>query len=823
MSLPLVRTAMFLFEVVVEKVQGVEVADTRGLVIKTDFANIFSLELKDPKQMYIAMPEPLPLPPEPVGKKGKKKKPKKPKKGKKGKKGKVPPPPPEPVIQSGQSVLFSSSAEILIQNMKACPMELSLWSKEDTLVFVGTTTIPWDPIFLTYLTDIANCAEPPPVTLKDEYNIFEENKAKVLAKIAIQVKLTFLSDKLTTSFRTMSEDPSIRKFLYTGINSKTTSYMCTLKSTDEDFEENCKKIENQFIVDKPKPTKIAYADYKNAPGANLAFFNEKDYCCMGHADKPPESIYKSPETCPDVNFIIDYVRKIIVSCNDNLRMLTPRPTISPRIKATDIDRLCYCRETAWPKGDFAERFKKEAVQVPCPICIDAGKPPKGQTQKAATFDIANIRGPCGKPECKIARDIRAYIENLVEEDAKEFTIDDLIGPCGSKDCTLAATIQDFLRHEGMFSHGATHEGLSTQCACIEKMKASLTKRESCESICSKDCEDASSSGASICDGLGCPYQKNKVYDVYYFTVEYNFENKSDKSRSPSPSGPGSDAKSSGVSRSKVCHPECPSGQDPNPMPCSPAACNFDIDNINEPQTCVDPVCPSGLNLPPSPRDSNVEIRLDEIHNLCCVKSCDTASKVRDFIIDNSSRKKVVKDSEYEDPCFCDCVCTFKFSKKTTYCAVCGGYECLGDDMRYQPEHVKPHPCPVYHKLYDRNQIKVESAWPEDDQKDNASSRSSRTSKPGSKTGRAVSSTDKKTKEPEKKAPDDKRKKSIEKIEINKPQEGTEEVKDNKGEGDTGKKKKSKKEKPSSMYPGIGNELYVAALMSFVNALFMFQL
>nr|XP_021180888.2 uncharacterized protein LOC110369699 [Helicoverpa armigera] len=767
-----VKVGMFLFEVVVENVKSM--VESRILVIKSDFANIFSLELKDPKQMHIVMPEPLPLPPEPPGKKGKKKKakPKKPKKGKKGKKGaKVEEPPPEPAIQSGQSVLFSSSPSILIQNMKKCPLELSLWSKEENLVFIGNTSIPWDPVFLLYLEKIADCQEPPPVVVKDEYNIFEEGRAKLMAKLSIQVKLSFLNDKVTTAFRTLSEDPTFRKCLYTGINSKTTSYMCTLKTTDEAFEENCNKIENQFIVDKPKSTKIAFADYKNAPGANLAFFGEDGYCCMNHADKPPESIYKAPETCPDIDFIIDYVRKIIVSCNDNMRMLTPRPTISPRVKATDIDRLCYCRETAWPKGEFAERFKKEAKMGPCPLCMDAGVKTAG-TSGPATFDIANIRGPCGKPECKIARDIRAYIENLVDEDNEEFMLDDLIGPCGSKNCTLTARIQDFLQHEGVFAHGATLEGMSTQCACVDKMKEALTKRTSCASICSKDCEDASSD-SKICEGKGCPHKKpeQKVYDVYYFTVQYEFENKPDTS----PSGSESDRKSSGKepdvksnksdksekppSKYKYCGPECPSVKaSDTKTSCSKTNCSTDASKLHDDDSskCVSPVCPSRHEYDPSPADSNIEMRFDELYNPCCVKSCDVVDRVKDFIADGVKRKAICpRPPDEEDPCYCDCVCTFKFSSKTTYCAVCGGYECLGDDMRDQPEYIKPHPCPVYHKLYDKKYIDVQSPWPEDEANEGSTKtgRNVATRRSGSTKG-GKGPVDKKS-SPEKKAPEKK--------------------------------------------------------------------
>lgn len=709
-----VSNAMFLFEVVVQKVTSL--VESRALVIKSDFGDIFSLELKDPKQMHIVIPEPPPLPPDPPGKKGKKKKPPKPKKGKKGA---IVLPPPEPIIQSGQSVLFSSTAEFLIQNMKNFPLEVSLWSKEDNLVYIGATYIPWDPIFLAYLEKICNCQNPEPVTLNEEYNVFEEGTAKLMAKISIQIKLSYLTDKVTTAFRTLSEDPNIKKVLYTGINSKTTSYICTMKTTDEDFEENSNKIANNYTVDKPKVPKVVYASFKNAPGANLTFFNEGDYCCMGNADKPPESIYKAPETCPDINFIIDYVRKIIVSCNDNMRMLTPRPTIRPRIKATDIDRVCYCKETSWPDGELAEAFKKEVQGGPCPICIGAGKRSEG---RGATFDIANLRGPCGRADCRIARDLRAYIENLVDEDNKEFEIGEIVGPCGSKTCTLAEKVHQFLRHEGPFAHMNTVEGLSTQCACLKTMQDALKKQPSvCDSSCVEDCED-SGSEASKCEGNTCPFKidEKKVYNVYYFTVTYDLNDKSDGTSTPV----------SGSSKYKHCDVDCPSLKaSESAITCSKSRCSTtDNKNETEDSKCQTPVCPDKQQYPASPADSDVVINFSDIHNPCCVKSCDTADKVKDFIVDTVTNKKPEKTEE--DPCFCDCVCDFKFSNKTTYCAVCGGYECLGEDVKNQPEYAKPHPCPVYHKLYDKKYIKVDSPFPDEEKKkippDTTSVKSSKT-------------------------------------------------------------------------------------------------
>ncbi|XP_030036019.2 uncharacterized protein LOC115451785 [Manduca sexta] len=709
-----VSNAMFLFEVVVESVKSL--VESRNLVIRSDFADVFSLELKDPKQMHIVMPEPPPLPPEPPGKK----KAKKPPKPKPGKKGAIELPPPEPVIQSGQSVLFSSSAEFLIQTMKKFPMEVSLWSKEDNLVFIGSTFIPWDPMFLSYLEKIADFQVIPPVTLNEEYNIFEEGTAKPMAKLGIQIKLSYLTDKVTTSFRTLSEDPTIKKYLYTGINSKTTSYICTMKTTDEDFVENCNKIENNYVVDKPKPKAMIFADYKNAPGANLTFFNEGDYCCMGNADKPPESIYKAPETAPDIDRIIDYIRKIVISCNDNMRMLTPRPTIKPRVKATDIDKLCYCKETSWPSGKLAERFRNEVQSGPCPIC-------RGDRNTAsrpgATFDIANIRGPCGRPDCRIAREIRAYIENLVEEDNTEIDIGEIVGPCGSKACTLAEKINEFIRHEGVFSQGSNLEGLSTQCACMKQMQDALEKKNSCDSVCEKKCDDSTSD--SFCGGKTCPFgksNKNQVYNVFYFTVEHDFEKESGGSSTPV----------TGSSKYKYCSTECPSVKTSEKTSCSKTACSTSLTDKQEfaESKCQMPVCPDkSATSPPSPADSDIVIDFTGIHNPCCVKSCDIAERVKDFIVDGVMSKKR-KTMDTEDPCYCDCVCSFKFSNKTTYCAVCGGYECMGDDMKDQPEYAKPHPCPVYHKLYDKKYIKVPSPWPEEDKQkkapDTVSTKSART-------------------------------------------------------------------------------------------------
>lgn len=744
--------AMFVFEVVIEDVQSY-LPDCRQFKIRSEFGEIFSLDLKDPKQMNIVMPEAPPPPPEPPGKKKKKKKAKPKKKKKKGKKGaKEPPPPPEPIIQSGQSVLFTSTAEFLMQTMAKYPLEVSFWSKEEEFEHVGLTKIPWHQEYLSYLDNICKCQIPPPVSQRDHYNIFEENTSKLIAKVGIQIKLTYLAAKASASFRTLSEDLTARKYLYTGLNNKKASYMCTLKTTDEWFEEHCPKSLKRYTKpDPPKvPQKVFYADFKNAPGAYPPLNTGMDSCCINRASGPPDSLYKAPEMYPSIDNIIDYVRKIIVSCNDNMRMLTPRPTIAPRVKATDIDRFCYCREATWPMGELADRFRREVQSGPCPLCIHAPRKPGINTQ----FNIANIRGPCGKPDCRIARDLRAYIQKLIEEDNTEIDLDDIIGPCGSKTCLLAEKIQEFLRHEGAFSTGGEiKEGLASQCACIQKMQMELLKEKpECVNYCAKPCEDHSDDSEEQCEGPVCPFtskesdsDENKkdvctdkhncnkpeqVFLVYYFTVELD-------DKSPANTGANTPHSSSAASQSvaagsspnkseksvtfptrpeafKHCSDICPEAIK---GPCNEERCGADIVDIIpvdhskdfKDVKCEILSCPQKI-IDVSPNDSDVVVKLDDIHPYCCVKSCTVAEDVKEFIVEGvqQAKKRSVQPS-----CFCDCSCSMKSHRKTTYCSVCGGYECLGTDMLDQPSFAVPFPCPVYHKLYDRNLIKTESPWPDE--------------------------------------------------------------------------------------------------------------
>ncbi|XP_048479306.1 uncharacterized protein LOC105381566 isoform X2 [Plutella xylostella] len=744
------ESGMFLFEVVVGSIQSF--VESKNLIIRSEFAGLFSLELKDPSQLKIVMPEPLPLPVKgKKGKKGKKKKKKKKpkkkkkkgKKGKKGKKKKGAPEPPKPQIQAGQSVLLPSTAAVLLQTMRDEPLEVSVWSREELLVFIGAVSVKWDPQFHTYLQALLRCEDPPPVTVIETYNVRDVDSSKIMAQVELQIKLSYLKDRLTTSFRSLSDDLSMRKFLYTGLNNVTTSFMCTLKTSEEMYIENVGKIDETFTSEVKK---IEYADYRNAPGTNLTNWDDAEgqMCCAGNTDPPPALEPSGLVQAPSIDFIIDYVRGVIASCNNDLRMLTPRPAIRPRHRAADLDRYCYCRERAWPPGDLARRFRQEAQSAPCPVCLDAAQKPG---PRGGIFDMANLRGPCGRTECKVAREMRRYIENLVEQDNQEVDLEEIVGPCGSKDCTVAETIQSFLLQEGEFSKGGNTEGLSTQCGCFKRMQTILQRKteSSSESSSDESDEEDEKPAKPKSPGVTININNNRTYIVNYFTVLYDYMNhavpnspappstearsneagndpssgrvssKSSKTKTPSDVQGSSSSSDSDVVGLRACGRACPSRlQYAATTDCSAAACSALV--LEPPCPPAQPpkspcvVCP-GPAAPASPADSDVVIDFNKIESICQLKGCGVGEKVKELIADAMASHKN-KDKSEERACICDCTCTFRFSKKTTFCSVCGGYECLGDDSRAQPAFLQPHPCPVYHKLYDKEKLQVKSPWPE---------------------------------------------------------------------------------------------------------------
>lgn len=499
---------MFLIEVGIERITCF--VESKNLIIKCVFADTFSLELKDPKKMDIILPEAPPLPPKPnnFDKKNKKtklseNKLKKFKKNKRKRDKAEATIVAESLIKAGQSILFRSNIEFLMQKMKDNPLQLSLWDKHENLIYIGANSIPWSGEFLEYLSKVIDCDNTSPVMVKDEYSIFEENSGKLIARAVIEVKLIYFKDKIVTTFRSLSNSPLNKMFLYKNIAPKSTNaYLCIDKSKSPDKVDNTNnKIEKRFNRDiKPKEP-IKYATFKNAASVNLNSVNNMN------------TAFKQSLTTDDIDKINDHIKKIIKSCNDDLRTITPRPTIKPRIKATDIDKVCYCNQTNWPDSELAKRVKKD-LETSCPVCANKAEITK-KSQKG-TFEIANIRGPCGRHDCKIAKHIRSYIENLLQEDNKEFYLDEIVGPCGSKSCTLAEIIIDFIHHVGVFRKVDDFKGLSTQCTCENKIKEAYNEKVINKGKSNTDCEESTLdsdddgftiSSQSHCGGSMCDVRK----------------------------------------------------------------------------------------------------------------------------------------------------------------------------------------------------------------------------------------------------------------------------------------------------------------------------
>ncbi|KPJ19084.1 hypothetical protein RR48_12595 [Papilio machaon] len=125
----------------------------------------------------------------------------------------------------------------------------------------------------------------------------------------------------------------------------------------------------------------------------------------------------------------------------------------------------------------------------------------------------------------------------------------------------------------------------------------------------------------------------------------------------------------------------------------------------------------------TPPDPQVLLDLENMNKICC----DKTEKVEEVVGGITAKMKLGND-----PCFCTCECTFSYTKKTTLCGICGGYEKLGEEYEHAPKHSFPMPCPVYHKLMDKNKLKVLSTSGSDTKKkEDSGQKSVRT---GSKSG-----------------------------------------------------------------------------------------
>ncbi|XP_026747682.1 uncharacterized protein LOC113508781 isoform X2 [Trichoplusia ni] len=205
------RETMFLFEIAVEGLTSH--INCREFCIKSQFADVFDIKLKDPNEMRSYLTKSA----------SKFKRKTKVRNGKKlsNKESMT------PMLQTGQSVLFANNVETLIANMKEYPMELSLWSKLLPDYKIGSTLIPWSTSYFDYLENLNKKNEPPSVNVIGDYNVFHETTSKRMAVIKLNVKLTYLRDNITTQFEAFSGETP-QTFMYTGFNSKRESVLSTI-------------------------------------------------------------------------------------------------------------------------------------------------------------------------------------------------------------------------------------------------------------------------------------------------------------------------------------------------------------------------------------------------------------------------------------------------------------------------------------------------------------------------------------------------------------------------------------------------------------------
>lgn len=297
--------SMFLFEIVVEELKSY--VDCKEFYIRSQFADVFVLNLKDPNELATLLS----------------------KQKRKLKKKKVTvrnvqtpirkPEAPEGKVQSGQSILFASNIEILIARMKRYPIELTVWDKDDTENSMGSTHIPWSPVFIEYLHKITIKQSPAPVFISEGYNVFDEYSSKRMATIRLNIKLTYLKDKITTSFRSLSEDNQ-KTFMYTGFNSKATTILSTIKDNPVNLMEETGIIKTIYSGGKRrfKSTKKAKPKVSKKAAEPNNIVKEKEY------EPNKETIAVEP--------IIDLINTPDKKCNVN------QSIVSLVKSETDLDR-----------------------------------------------------------------------------------------------------------------------------------------------------------------------------------------------------------------------------------------------------------------------------------------------------------------------------------------------------------------------------------------------------------------------------------------------------------------------------------------------------
>ncbi|XP_046965267.1 uncharacterized protein LOC124533794 isoform X2 [Vanessa cardui] len=181
--------------------------------------------------------------------------------------------------------------------------------------------------------------------------------------------------------------------------------------------------------------------------------------------------------------------------------------------------------------------------------------------------------------------------------------------------------------------------------------------------------------------------------------------------------------------------------------------------------CKDVNCNDRVHrkLPPSGTDGRINLDMSNLKKECCNEN-KTVEKVEEVIGGVTAKMKYG-----DDPCFCTCECTFGFTKKTTYCDVCGGYELAGDEISKKPFHEMPIPCPIFHNLVDKSKLKTWSTSGSEGKKKGDDQKNLKTSSPLQKAAasdKPQTVTEKKSVESEKDSKKGKKKKKDDRFKFN---------------------------------------------------------
>lgn len=108
------------------------------------------------------------------------------------------------VFNAGASILFAHNPDGLKQTFKLFPLDISVWTNDDTekRACVGTAKIMWDSEFLELVTQSSrSCRMLPPTTVKTVQQLRSEISGSIIGEMTCLIRLTHLGKKVITRFK----------------------------------------------------------------------------------------------------------------------------------------------------------------------------------------------------------------------------------------------------------------------------------------------------------------------------------------------------------------------------------------------------------------------------------------------------------------------------------------------------------------------------------------------------------------------------------------------------------------------------------------------